>query len=130
MWKNVYNRLQSGLTKARKQFESFDKSHDLLRVVVFTSNHPQLNFNSCKNNILGIVQLGEELIQDYREKPEFKYTEKDRRSIDIILWAQINRYTKEIFETEYFVNMESKHINKMDDILKTLNLHKRYVFYY
>lgn len=130
LWKNVYDRLRDRLRKARKQFESHDPAHKLPRIVAFTSNHPQLNYTHCQFNILGAVAIAGNILKDFRASPEFQYTEKNKRQIDMILWCQVNRLTKEIFETEHFINLQSAQIAKVKEISRFLTPSRRYVFEY
>jgi hypothetical protein len=130
LWKNVYGRLRDRLRKARKQFESYDPKHQLPRVVVFTSNHPQLNYTHCRSNIIGAMVVGNKILQDFRNLPEFKYAEKNIRNVDMILWCQVNRMNKVIFETEHFINGKSKYLETIKQISDILLVKRRYVFEY
>jgi hypothetical protein len=130
LWEDVYNRLRDRLRKARSQLENYDPEHRIPRVVAITSNHPQLNYTSCQHNLLGKVQFQDQILQDFTTRNEYKYTIKNKSMIDMILWCQVNRYTNEIFETEQFINLQSKHIEKLKEISNTLNVNRRYVFCY
>ncbi len=121
-WDTTFNKIRGLLHKASKQFNDYDPKHLLPRVVIFTSNHPQLNWTNFQHNILGKVQFKDLVIRDYRNKPFVIDTNEDIRSTDPYVWMQINYLDrKRIAEMAIYPNEESNLFSQIQKIVSDIN---------
>jgi hypothetical protein len=121
-WDTTFNKLRRFIHTARKQFEDFDHEHKYPWVVVFTSDHPQLNWTSFYHNVIGAVAYNGKVIKNFRERSFVKNSDRDFLSLDMVIWFQVNYINrKEIFQAYFFVNQDSKLFKKtkrISDLLK------------
>ena len=118
-WDTTFNKIRSHIHKAAKQFKSYDPQGKYPRVLVFTSNHPQLNWTSMVHNILGAVKFKDQGIRDYNDKNYVKDTKADLEYIGIFIWMQINYVDrKKIVELSFYVHVRIA--RDTHDLLKEL----------
>ena len=106
-WDTGFNKLRKFIHKAVKQFHDEDSNHSKPWIVVFTSNHPQLNYSSLLHCIRGSVVLGGTLIKDFRNKRFIKSSNKDLKSVDLFIWMQISYVSPKIYQVKFFLNDNS-----------------------
>jgi hypothetical protein len=117
-WDTAFYKLRKFSHKARKQFDDYDPSHTKPWIIVFTSNHPQLNWKNFFNTLMGAVIFNGKILRDFRNMDFTLKTNKDLLSIDLILWFQINYIDRRnICQTRYFVNKEGRFTNEIKSLL-------------
>lgn len=113
------SKLRQFISKAHEQLKEYDQSHSLPWVVVFVSDHFQLNWNNLGNSIKGFIGNKPPIIVDLRDTNPVKRTNDDIRALDFMIWLQIGRDGK-IYQVTVFVNeryKESKMINRVINVL-------------
>lgn len=121
LWRTTFYKIRKFVHKAYKQFEIFDKSHKLPRILFFTSNHPQLNWTSLVHNITGVVGFDSTLIKDFRDLTFLSDSNKELNQIDAIVWLQINYIKPEVFQHFEYYNETSKHASQLKQHLSQLS---------
>ncbi len=121
LWKTTFYKIRKFVHKAYTQFEAFDKSHTMPRILFFTSNHPQLNWTNLIHSINGVVSYGETTIRDFRDLNFLSDSNEELNQIDAIIWLQINYVKPAVFQHfEYF-----NHLSPFRDKLKQYLGNKR-----
>jgi len=116
-WDTTFNKIRARIHTATKQFREYDPKVTYPRVLVFTSNHPLLNWTSFVHNIVGAIKIGDNVIRDYNGKFFVKETTKELEYIDIYVWMQINYMNRRsIIEMSFYVSMK----NAKDPIIQKL----------
>lgn len=119
-WDTTFYKLRRFLHTARKQFEDYDSKHKYPWVVVFTSNHPQLNWTNFTHNVIGAVAYNGTVIKDFRDKSFLQDSNKDLLSIEMIIWFQVSYTNKLIYQMRHFVNKQSQLLNVTEAISTSL----------
>lgn len=125
-WDTVFYKLRRFIRTASKQFSDFDPEHNTPWVIVFTSNHPQLNWTSFTHNVIGAVAFNGQVIRDYRDKQFVGQSNNDLLKIDMIIWFQVNYLNrKEVYQVKFFINKDNRFVEKMGVVSNTLKLKER-----
>lgn len=119
-WTTTVSKLRDMLHKAVKQFNDCDPDHTLPRMLVFTSDHMQLNWTSLTHTLNGVVGFRQTMIKDLRNTGFIKRTNSDLEKIDFIVWCQTNSKDKRIYQYVPFINNDSKHFEKVNNISNKL----------
>jgi hypothetical protein len=121
-WDTTFYKLRRFLHTAKKQFNDYDPQHEKPWVVVFTSIHPQLNWESFTNNVIGAVAFNGQVIRDFRDKKFLAESNQDLLSIDMIVWFQVNYIDRrKVYQVRFFINKDRAlldEINKLSNRLK------------
>jgi hypothetical protein len=104
---STYSKISGLIHKAIKQLRSYDSSHKVPHIIIFTSTNSQLNWTNLKHTIDESVSNNETQINDVN---------KDIKRIDGFIWLQINPESQKIYEIKTFVNEESKFKTKLIEI--------------
>jgi len=118
-WSTSVTKLRDHIHKAVEQFSDHDPQHKLPWVLVFTSDHIQLNWSNMTHAIIGKVYYGEEVIANLTHLKRVKDTVKDVDQIDIFVWMQMNVDT-EIHQVRIVINP------KMDFGKQVLEIGKKF----
>jgi len=102
-WDTTFYKLKSLIHKAVKQFEDYDKEHKNVRVIAFTSNHPQLNYSQLIHNIKGKVEFGKTVIRDLDKISKLNNWQEDLPRLELVLWFQVNYITNEAIRIHNFL---------------------------
>lgn len=121
MWNTTINKLRALSKKAIKQLETYEPSYEHPRVIVFTSDHPQLNWTNCVHHIQGAVSYNKEIVKDFRNRETGWDLANDLRKIEMIIWLQVNYLTrKDIAEATHLINKGSHLIIEVNRISQAL----------
>ena len=106
---------------AIKQFDSQDPEHQLPRILIYTSAHPQLHWKSFTDAIQGgvIDQKGDRL-PDFSKTPIYKSTLPLVSNIDLYIWFQVSgagRFNR----VSYLINESSDHVDNCIDLVQNLS---------
>lgn len=120
-WDTTFYKLRRFLHTAKKQFDDYDPQHEKPWVIVFTSNHPQLNWTSFTHNVIGAVAFNGKVIRDFRDKKFLPESNKDLLSIDMIVWFQINYLDRrKVYQVKFFINKDRPLIDKVEKLSNRL----------
>ena len=120
-WDTTFYKLRKFLHKARKQFSDYDPNHKKPWIVVFTSNHPQLNWKSFADNVIGAIVFNGKILKDFRNKNFITESNKDLISIDLIIWLQVNYIDRrKVYQVRFFVNNDGSLIDEVKILLDEL----------
>lgn len=123
-WTTSISKLRDFVHTSVKQFESYNPYHSLPWILVFTSDHFQLNMHNFCQCIQGVVAYNGNVIKDLRNMRFIKDTEKDLSSIDMYLWLQISPKDKTIYQLKMFLYDHSPHLLKVERISNHLSPYK------
>ncbi len=113
LWKTTFYKIRKFVHKAYKQFDKFDISHNLPRVLFFTSNHPQLNWTNLVHSVTGVVGYGNTIIRDFRDLSFLSDSDVELNQVDAIVWLQVNYITPSVFQHFEYYNQTSKYSDKL-----------------
>lgn len=105
-WSTSIVKIRGFIHKAVKQFRDYDLNHHKPWVIIFTSDHMQLNWTNMKHVLNGFVSYPEssQIIADFRNKPYVIATNNDVKTVDLYVWFQINSLTKDrIHQARFFL---------------------------
>ncbi len=119
-WTTSVSKLREFIHKSVKQFMSVDPTHKQPWVLVFTSDHMQMNWTSLEHSLSGIVGYGKTVIKDLRNQRYVIDTEKDVSEIDLFCWIQINNLSNKIGQMYLKTNKYAKHQKKVESIRKVV----------
>lgn len=118
-WTTSVSKLRGFIHVAVKQFTEADSQHTKPWLLVFTSDHMQLNWVNMIHALTGVVSHGGNITTDLRQERYVKDTESDVIKIDSIVWFQMNSEGK-IHQVRFFVNAESKFKNECEKYIARL----------
>ncbi len=116
-WTTTISKLRNFIQSAVLQFTDMDSDHNKPWVLLFTSDHMQLNWTNMTHAITGIVGYGQTIIRDLREY--VKDSEIDLKKIDMFIWFQMNQST-DIHQVRFFINAGSKFKRRCENIQEKL----------
>jgi len=106
-WDTTFYKLRRFLHTAKKQFGDYDPRHKKPWVIIFTSNHPQLNWKSFTDNIIGAVAFNGQVLRDFRNKKFLADSDRDLLSIDMVVWFQVNYIDRQkVYQVKFFINKD------------------------
>lgn len=103
-WTTTVSKLRDLIHKAVKQFKDQDPNHLKPWVLIFTSDHFQLNWSNFVHCLQGAVAYNSQIIKDLSNQRFVVNTEDDIKAIDLFVWCQINAQAKKIYQMVHFVN--------------------------
>lgn len=106
-WTTTVSKLRDLIHKAVKQFKDRDSNHLKPWVLIFTSDHFQLNWSNFTHCLQGAVAYNAQIIKDLSNQRFVVDTQDDIRSIDLFIWCQVNTQAKKIYQMVHFVNGNS-----------------------
>lgn len=118
-WSTSVSKLRKFIHKAVEQLKDSDPNHIQPWVVVFTSDHFQLNWANMVHAITGVIAYGNSIIRDLRTERYVVDTENDLKMIDLFVWFQMNK-TGEIYQVRFFINKDSIHAEECEIIANKL----------
>ena len=114
-WNTIFYKLRRFIHTAYKQFFSFDPKHKEPWVIVFTSNHPQLNWTSFTNNVIGAVVFNGKVLKDFRSEKFLPKSNEELLSIDMIVWLQVSYLDRqEVYQVKFFINKDRPLIKEVE----------------
>lgn len=120
-WNTTINKLRALSRKAVKQLESFEPTHTYPRVIIFTSDHPQLNWTNCVHHIQGAVSYNGNVLKDFRNKETGWDLTEELLKIDLIIWLQVNYIDHQgLAQATNMLNKDSPVLNKVEALSKKL----------
>jgi hypothetical protein len=120
-WDTTFYKLRRFLHTAKKQFSDYDPDHKKPWIIIFTSNHPQLNWTNFTHNVIGAVAYNRQVIKDYRGKGFVADSNKDLLSIDMIIWFQVNYLNREdVYQVKFFINKDRAYLELMKELSEKL----------
>ena len=123
-WTTSISKLRGFVHTSVKQFASYNSSHSLPWILVFTSDHFQLNMHNFGQCIKGVIAYNGNVIKDLRNMRFIKDTEKDLSRVDMYLWLQISPKDKTIYQLKMFLYDHSPHLLEVERISKLLSPYK------
>lgn len=118
-WTTSISKIRNFIHDSIAQFIASDSLHNKPWVLVFTSDHMQLNWTNMCHAITGIVGYGTTIIKDLKNERYVKDTEEDVRKIDLFVWFQMNK-NREIHQVRFFINVNSLFKQKDEEIVELL----------
>lgn len=115
-WTTIHSGISGRIHKAQKQFVDWDPEHAVPRILVFTSEHFQLNWMNMLDNVRGFIQRGEAMIRDLRGERYMSQSKSDIQKIDGFIWMQVGD-SGDIYQLTNFLNADSPHQEKMREIV-------------
>lgn len=121
-FKTAHRKILDFIHTAIKQLESQDAKHELPRILIYTSSHPQLHWKSFTDAIQGgvIDQKGKRL-PDFSSTPVYRSTVPLLSEIDLYIWLQFNPERKAFHQASYFLNSASPHFEECVRLVKALS---------
>ena len=116
-WTTSVTKLRDLIHKAVSQFSDQDPQHKFPWVLVFTSDHMQLNWSNMTHAIAGKIYYGEKLITDLNHLRRVKETVKDVDQIDLFVWMQMSE-DAEIYQIRIMIQPKTKLMNQVIEIGK------------
>lgn len=121
LWDTIFYKLRRFLHTAKKQFSDYDPDHEKPWIIIFTSNHPQLNWTNFAHNVIGAVAYNGQVIKDYRGKKFVADSNKDLLSIDMIIWFQVNYLDRnDVYQVKFFINKDRAYLELMKGLSEKL----------
>lgn len=119
-FKTTHRKILDFIHTAVKQFDALSPSHDLPRVLVFTSVSPQLNWKSFTDAIQGgVVDQQGKVLPDFSMTPVYKNSLPLLADIDLYVWYQIGSDT--VHQASYFLNDNSKYLDTCKALISNLS---------
>lgn len=84
------SKLLTFIKKAVKQLNAIDPNHTLPWILIFTSNHFQLNWKNLTDALQGGVVFQRQAKPDFAGTDVYKRTKKYIKQLDGIVWLQAN----------------------------------------
>lgn len=117
----THNKILDAIHKAKVQLERLDPDHSMPHILVYTSAHPQLDYNNFIDAIRGYIANQDGTITtDLRGTGIFKSTRPIIKSIDLYMWVRIG--SKGALRVSYFGNLGSVHKASIDRLIEKLNM--------
>ncbi len=113
-WTTSVSKLRGFIHNAVKQFVDADSDHSKPWLLVFTSDHMQLNWTNMTHAITGIVGHGNTVTRDLRQERYVKETEEDVKKVDSFIWFQMGG-DGVIHQVRVFINADSKFKEKCEE---------------
>jgi len=107
-WTTTASKLRAFIHTAVKQFNACDPKHSYPWVLIFTSDHFQLNWSNFAHCIRGVVAYNFQIIKDMRNQRFIEETNEDVRTIDLFIWCQVNVKDEKIYQMVHFLNKDSE----------------------
>lgn len=118
-WTTSVTKLRDLIHKAVEQFTDQDSQHKLPWVLIFTSDHMQLNWTNMTHAIAGKVYYGDKVIADLSHLSRVRDTIKDIDQIDLFVWMQMNE-KGDIYQLRIMIQQKTKLMNKVKKISKKI----------
>lgn len=115
-WTTTISKLRDLIHKAVEQFKNQDPNHLKPWVLIFTSDHFQLNWANFVHCLQGAVAYNSQIIKDLSNQRFVLDTEDDIKIIDLFIWCQVNAQAKKIYQMVHFVNGNSALLQKTKTI--------------
>ena len=106
-WTTTVSKLRDLIHKAVKQFKNQNPNHLKPWVLIFTSDHFQLNWANFVHCLQGTVAYNSQIIKNLSNQRFVVDTEDDVKAIDLFIWCQVNAQAKKIYQMVHFVNGNS-----------------------
>jgi hypothetical protein len=106
------SKLRQFLHTATQQFNSVNPNHLIPNVLVWTSEHFQLNWHNFVASILGAITVEDRSIRDLTKHGAVVRTAKDWEKVDIHIWLQLN--DSGVYQQTFFCN------HNIDDVARRL----------
>ena len=119
-WTTIISKLRDLIHKAVKQFKNQDPNHLKPWVLIFTSDHFQLNWSNFVHCLQGAVAYNSQIIKDLSNQRFIVDTQDDIKTIDLFVWCQVNAQAKRIYQMVHFVNGNSDLLEKIKAISSKL----------
>lgn len=119
-WQTTVSKLRNMIHKTIKQFRGVDPNHNLPWILAFTSDRMELNWTNLVHTVNGIAGFSNTIFRDFRDTRFIKDTQGDIEQLDYIFWNQVNRLDNKIYQFVPFINIESKHLVKVENINRLL----------
>ena len=104
-WSTSVSKIRGFIHKAVSQFRDHDPNHHKPWVVVFTSDHMQLNWTNMKHVLDGYVSYDDgKIVRDLRGERYVIDTNNDVNTIDLYIWCQVNSVSRDlIYQIRFFL---------------------------
>jgi hypothetical protein len=96
------SKLTDFLHTAAKQFNSVNAHHLVPNVLIWVSDHMQLNHHNLIECVEGKISCGHQVIRDLSREPFVLRTDEDWRVVDIHIWLQVGNV--QIIQQTNFIN--------------------------
>lgn len=118
-WTTSVSKLRGFIHNAVKQFIDADSDHKDPWLLVFTSDHMQLNWTNMIHAITGIVTHVNTVTRDLRQERYVKETEEDVKKVDSFIWFQMSS-DGVIHQFRFLINANSKFKQKCEEFEMSL----------
>lgn len=119
-WTTIISKIRRFIHRAVEQFHDVDNNHFFPWVIIFISNHFQLNWTNFNDAYLGYVVRDGKMISDLRQEKYVKHYNRDVNTVDAYIWCQVNPQNNRIFQFVSYINFDSKLKQKNKEIIKKL----------
>lgn len=106
-WTTSVTKLRDLMHKAAEQFSDEDPKHESPWVLIFTSDHMQLNWSNLTHAYTGRVYYGDKTIVDLTHLKRVQETVRDVEQIDLFVWLQMNEKA-DIYQVRLMIQPKTK----------------------
>ncbi|NDD84383.1 hypothetical protein EBZ38_08955 [bacterium] len=121
-YKTTHRKILDFIHTAVKQFNSLNTTHDIPRVLVFTSISMQLNWKSFTDAIQGgVIDQKGARSPDLSKTQVYTNTLPLLSEVDLYIWLQVSKSGDKFYQASYIINEKSKHIDDCMELVRNLS---------
>lgn len=118
-WTTSVTKLRDNIHKAVSQFRDKDPQHESPWVLVFTSDHMQLNWSNLTHAFAGKVYFNNKVVTDLTHLQRVKETNAAVKQVDLFVWLQMNE-NADIYQVRLLIQPQTKFMVEIKDIAHKL----------
>lgn len=121
-YKTTHRKILDFIHTAVKQFKSLNPTHEIPRVLVFTSISMQLNWKSFTDAIQGgVIDQKGARSPDLSKTPVYTSTLPLLSDVDLYIWLQVSGSGDKFYQASYIINIDSKHSQECMELVTNLS---------